>query len=1009
MALSIFKKPKWKHSDPNIRLAAVQEIDERDTETLRSLVLHDEDESVRLAALDRIDDREVLEGIAQQIDDVNVARVVREKINRLLFESVISGKDLSAQKEVVARISDPDLLSRLAVEAEDPEIRVLAINRINDEKALGQILKQECGREAAIAALEKITNQELLQHIAEKGGSKKIRNLAAQKIAPQEPEPVSGREQDKSSDDELDQIASTAERLADSQSWDLAKGRFEELSRTWQGLDPQGIHPLKPSFDKARERFEQRFAEEQQRRAAAQQQQEEKDRLLSAGEKIYDKLHKLVGSLEPDVKQRFEELQAQWPIGEDVADKELVELSQRYRALCRNFLKNLEAAQVEGKFLAELVDLCGQAEELTGKDVEQAGKLFHQIRARFFPDKFSFVDVNEFERRLNAAEQNWQEVKKSVDQARYQESKEKCEQLCRELESLLDADNRLKAEKQIKKIKNAWQKLSLSARSVQEQYNSRFNAALEQFAIKQREFFKEQEWQRWANKTKKEELLAQVEALDNETDLQQVAATVMEAQRQWKKIGPVPREDSETIWERFRAACDRNFVRCKDYFDELDHQRHENQKQKEVLCEQAEALAESTDWKEAANEIKTLQEQWRQLGPALREQNHILNRRFRKACNSFFESRRKYFEEINEQRPENLAQKEELCRQAEAFAEDAQFQDSKKIRELQKQWKEIGPAPRELDQQIWQRFRGACDKFYGALDAKRQDNLKRKIALCDEVEGLLGQVTEDTNLDEVAHKITELQQQWKEIGPVPREDSDAVWERFRNSCDEFFESRRKHFEEADEQRKENEEKKQAILERAEQLASGEDSKEVSEQIQQLQKEWNEIGPAPRGREGEMRGRFQDICDAYFNRRRQFFEELGQERQENLKKKESLCFRLEKLLDIDTASRGEDGGYQTLTLADEFQLAREMTFVMGGQQVDRQRLTEEVRRIQEEWKTIGPVPRELDKDLRDRYRQLLDVYYGRQREGAAAPKRQKVETGEPSQAFDEETPSGGGSS
>ena len=232
MDLLKFKKPKWKHSDPNVRLAAVQEIDADDTETLSSLVLNDDDKSVRLAALARIVDLESLEKIAQQIRDADIGRIVNDKVNQLLFDSVLTtSEDPAVQKEALGKIDDIEMLARLAVEAAGPDIRLLAVSRIDDEKVLCQILEHECGKEPALAAFEKISSHSSLQYIAEKGASKKIRNLAAQKIAGEEAEPLPAMPEEINRDEELSQIAETAGRLADSQNWDLVKERFVELNQ----------------------------------------------------------------------------------------------------------------------------------------------------------------------------------------------------------------------------------------------------------------------------------------------------------------------------------------------------------------------------------------------------------------------------------------------------------------------------------------------------------------------------------------------------------------------------------------------------------------------------------------------------------------------------------------------------------------------------------------------------------------------------------------------------------
>ncbi len=555
----------------------------------------------------------------------------------------------------------------------------------------------------------------------------------------------------------------------------------------------------------------------------------------------------------------------------------------------------------------------------------------------------------------------------------YPENVEKHRRLCLALEALISAPLRNAAEKQARELQRAWEKLPpLEDEEEGQKLETRFRIGCELFYERQREFFREMEWKRWANKNLKNELIALVEALDPEKDLHLVIATIKTAQQQWKETGPVAKEESDILWQSFRAACDRNFARCSAFFGELDQQRRENQQKKDLLCQRAEKLDESTEWQKGAEEIKSLREEWENIGPAPKAHDEELNKRFRKVCNRFFEQRRRYFAERDDLRRQNLVVKEEICREAEVLAQanESLWQKKTEMHHLQERWNLVPPLPRDKEQELWARFRAACDRFFSRLDELRRENLAMKKGVCDQVEQLLILVNnKDTDPGAIKGQITALQRQWKEIGPVPREESDSVWQRFQTACNEFFRILREYHVRHEQEYTENQRQKEQILARVLSLTEEEPTSAHVEEIKRLQKEWKSIGPALKEQETELQRRFQESCHAFFNRRREIHITMDQERLENLKKKGAICFQLEKLVGLSPSSKEKTD--QGLSLADELKLAIMTNFIHSG---TRQNRAEEIRRLQEEWKTIGPVPRDLDKPLHTRYRRALDSYY-----------------------------------
>ncbi len=230
---------------------------------------------------------------------------------------------------------------------------------------------------------------------------------------------------------------------------------------------------------------------------------------------------------------------------------------------------------------------------------------------------------------------------------------------------------------------------------------------------------------------------------------------------------------------------------------------------------------------------------------------------------------------------ENLRKKEELCARAEALVESQEWRvAAEAIKGLQAEWKALGPVPREHADAIWARFRGAADRFFGRrqehyqdLDRERSENLRKKEELCARAEALSG----STDWRKAADELKALQADWKKIGPVPKEQGDAIWARFRGAADVFFERRKQHFDQLDHERAENLKLKEGLCVEVEQLAEASDWGEAAQGIKALQARWKAIGPVPKDQADAIWARFRGACDRFFARRGERAEEPERER------------------------------------------------------------------------------------------------------------------------------------
>ena len=310
---------------------------------------------------------------------------------------------------------------------------------------------------------------------------------------------------------------------------------------------------------------------------------------------------------------------------------------------------------------------------------------------------------------------------------------------------------------------------------------------------------KEQDALREENLTKKQAIIEELKALVEEPgEMKDAFPKFRDIQNRWRETGPVPQQSFRDINDTYQLYITKfyDLVDINRELRDLDFKK--NLEQKTTFCEQAEALAQDENIVEAFKELQKLHEQWKDLGPVAKEYRDAIWERFRAATSVINKRYQAHFEGLKDQQVKNLEAKTALCEQVEAIAEkeitsSTQWNTlSKEIEEIQAKWKSIGFATRKDNQKIYDRFRAACDKFYGRKRASLTEfkdsmnaNLEKKMAIIEEAESL----KTSTDWKATGDRLIELQKQWKEIGAVPRKKSEQIWKRFRAACDEFFTAR----------------------------------------------------------------------------------------------------------------------------------------------------------------------------------------------------------------------------
>lgn len=283
------------------------------------------------------------------------------------------------------------------------------------------------------------------------------------------------------------------------------------------------------------------------------------------------------------------------------------------------------------------------------------------------------------------------------------------------------------------------------------------------------------------------------EKLSQQEDVVDAFKELQKLHVQWKDLGPVAKEFRESIWDRFKAATTVINKAYQAHFEGLKEQMTDNLAKKTALCEKVEAIADRTDiatsgeWNDLTKQILDIQKEWKTIGFATRKENQNIYDRFRAACDKFFASKKEFYSGMKSEMNANVARKEDLIAQAEALKDSTDWKaTAEKFVELQKEWKESGAVPRKKSEQLWTRFRAACDVFFNNRDKNQprnnyHDNLKAKQALVEEIKNFN---TEDKELLRDAR--ANFEQRWKEIGFVPFKDKEKISKAFDEAMAEKF-------------------------------------------------------------------------------------------------------------------------------------------------------------------------------------------------------------------------------
>jgi hypothetical protein len=402
-----------------------------------------------------------------------------------------------------------------------------------------------------------------------------------------------------------------------------------------------------------------------------------------------------------------------------------------------------------------------------------------------------------------------------------------------------------------------------------------FSEHYKKYNKRRSEYILGQEKIRTENLKAKQNILTQMKhIIQNEEDMSKAFNEFHDLQARWRGIGPVPPQNINDLWMTYRLYIERfyDYIKINRELQDLDQKK--NLEMKLQLCEQAEQLMLEPSLNKAIQEANQLQSKWKDIGVVPRDKRTEVWTRFKAAVDKVYEHKKSFLDDLKSKHGANLEAKNALIAKAEELItqpvdKHQQWQEKMKaVLELQQEWKKIGPTDKHTNEEVWKKFKGISDQFFKNKDEfyqkKKQEyaaNMQLKTELCMQAEGL----KDSHDWKGTGSELIRLQQEWKKIGPVgSSEKNDRIWNRFRQACDAFFQTKKAHFATQDEAQDVNYTKKEELIAEVEKYQVSDNAQETLEQLKNYQRQFTEIGLVPMAKKDDIYNRFRKAIQVHFD-------------------------------------------------------------------------------------------------------------------------------------------------
>lgn len=412
----------------------------------------------------------------------------------------------------------------------------------------------------------------------------------------------------------------------------------------------------------------------------------------------------------------------------------------------------------------------------------------------------------------------------------------------------------------------------------------RFKAAFNIYKNNKAKYNELLEQQKLENLKQKNAILEELKQLIySEETLKKTYDDFRALQDKWKEIGQVPANEISNIWNSYHFLVEKFYDKVKINRELRDLDLRKNLEAKIALCEKAEELLLEKSLTKSFKLLQKYHDEWKEIGPVPQEKRDEIWERFKSTTDKINQIRRDHYAKIEEEQKANYDAKVAICEKMEEIVNEpvnsinAYQKKSNEVNELFKLWKQVGPIHKKQSDEIWNRFKGSMNSFFDSkkeffskLKVQQMENYNKKLQICVEVENLV----DSTEWKKTTDYIKKLQEEWKNIGPVPKRHSDKIWKRFRTACDAFFKNKSEHFSSIKGKEDDNLKAKQQVIENIKAYELKKDRNENMEAIRGFQREWMSIGHVPMKMKDALQKEYRDLIDGLFDKMRANDNELS---------------------------------------------------------------------------------------------------------------------------------------
>lgn len=713
--LARFFKPNWQHTKPEKRIKAIAKLRAADIKAqsiLSQLALADQDELVRLSATEKLSNLNILITISKQESSSSVLQQALHKISQILLDQD-SSSSIDEKKVALSALSDSNLLTHIALNSGEEALRTQAIEQLADCESLAIIAEKSQRAGTRVQATEKISDPEILEQLSKKarGKDKGVFKVVREKLQ-------LIREQDKRYQEDqlaISKLIAAVAQLSKTAYFPLYAAKLKALENDWNSyLDSasteqqDNYNQLFTSCQDILDLQKAREAEEQQKAAIIKS---HKDR----SHELYSELCVLKEScINQDVtpesvdslQNKLTELTAPWADVKSYASKDEQKNFEKLADQLKNFISaSLFLFTNTNKFedLAQALSDSGSKPEALTRPIKEATELLNKLS---WPKQHTKTTA------LLSLEESL-----AVAQSKLESQNSHTKQLQKELSDLLD---NLKSQLKAGEIRSADKHIK-KAEQLSKRLNGHLTLELEQRIKSLGAELKEiRDWQAYAVTPKKEALCEQMEALcHSDLPVQERANHIRKIQKEWKVLDATDSVHSQQLWKRFKNASDTAYAPCDEFFAEQRDLRQSNLKQRQRICDELRSLtqpasdASSDTWKQYEESIRSAKHAWRNYAPVDRAPG--------KKIQVEFDSLLKTLDApLKEQRQENANLKLALIKATEDLLNSGDLEGATdKIKALQKDWKAVGPAPKNQERKLWNQFRDNCSAVFDAFFASK--------------------------------------------------------------------------------------------------------------------------------------------------------------------------------------------------------------------------------------------------------------------------------------------------